>query len=187
MTLPPEPRIPPLERRELGEDLNAILPKIMVAGTPTAGQSNIMRTLVRHPALFQRWTPFLDGLLNGELPERDRELLVLRTAWNCRSEYEWGQHVAVAKKVGLTDAEIERIPQGPEASGWAAGEATLLRAADELQPGQSRRRRDLVRTGEALRRARAHRGAHGSRSLQAGRDGGQLARGALDEGLSGFG
>jgi hypothetical protein len=32
----------------------------------------------------------------------------------------------------LSDQEIERVKSGPDAAGWTATEATLLRAADEL-------------------------------------------------------
>ncbi|HJT37804.1 MAG TPA: carboxymuconolactone decarboxylase family protein, partial [Actinomycetota bacterium] len=36
------------------------------------------------------------------------------------------------KAVGVTDDEIRRIIDGPDAPGWSAFDATLLRAADEL-------------------------------------------------------
>ncbi len=127
----PQPRIPPVTGQELDE-VASLLPKIVVAGTVTAGRSNVMRTLVRHGSLFQRWTPLLDALLNGALSARDRELLVLRTAWNCRSEYEWGQHVVVGRKVSLTEEEIHRVREGPDAAGWSPEDALLLGAADEL-------------------------------------------------------
>jgi alkylhydroperoxidase family enzyme len=66
------------------------------------------------------------------LPPRERELLILRIGWLCQAEYEWGQHVIFAKAAGLTDAEIARIKDGPDAPGWAPFDAALLRAADEL-------------------------------------------------------
>jgi alkylhydroperoxidase family enzyme len=127
----PEPRIPPVSGHEVDEVAD-LLPKIVVAGTVTTGRSNVMRTLVRHGYLFQRWTPLLDGLLNGALPARDRELLVLRTAWNCRSEYEWGQHVVVGRRLSITEEEILRVREGPDAVGWTSEDALLIRAADEL-------------------------------------------------------
>jgi len=98
-------------------------------GGPTV---NIFATLVRHPGLFARWLPFGGKLLAGKLPARDRELLVLRTGWLCRSEYEWAQHVAVGRSVGLTDVEIERVADGPKGEGWDRSDALLLSAADEL-------------------------------------------------------
>src|SRR5690606_38199303 len=42
------------------------------------------------------------------------------------------QHVRIARRAGLTDEEIERVKQGPDAAGWSADDALLLRAADEL-------------------------------------------------------
>ena len=73
-----------------------------------------------------------DRLYRGELPARDRELLILRTAWNTGAEYEWGQHVHIARTAGVGDAEISRVIDGPEAAGWTSMDSALLRAADEL-------------------------------------------------------
>ena len=98
----------------------------------TGPASNIFDTLVRHPGLFRKWLPFGGKLLSGKLPPRDRELLILRTGWLCRSAYEWGQHVLMARSVGVTDDEIARVVEGADAEGWDSFEQTLLRAADEL-------------------------------------------------------
>ena len=76
--------------------------------------------------------PFGGKLLAGKLPARDREILVLRTGWRCQSVYEWGQHVLIGRRAGLTDDEIERLKQGPDAPGWDPFDAALVRAADEL-------------------------------------------------------
>jgi len=70
--------------------------------------------------------------LPGRTAARDRELLILRTAWNCRSEYEWGQHARIARSVDVSDDEISRVTDGPDAPLWSSFDATLLRAADEL-------------------------------------------------------
>jgi len=76
-------------------------------------------------------------LAKSTLPARDRELLILRTGWNCRAPYEWGQHVAIARVLGITDDEVGRVAAGPDAPGWDPFEAMLLRAADELHTDQS--------------------------------------------------
>ena len=78
------------------------------------------------------WVRFGGKLLAGKLPARDRELLILRTGWRCESEYEWGQHVLIGRAAGITDEEVRRIQDGPDAPGWSPLDATLLRAADEL-------------------------------------------------------
>ena len=87
---------------------------------------------MRHPGLFRKWLPFGGKLLAGKIPPRDRELLILRTGWRCGAEYEWGQHAVIGRAAGLTDDEIRRVQDGPDAPGWSAADATLLRAADEL-------------------------------------------------------
>jgi alkylhydroperoxidase family enzyme len=93
---------------------------------------NIFRVLMHHPDLARRWTVFAGHVLHKQtLPFRDRELLILRIGWLNQAEYEWAQHVEIAKRGGVTEAEIERIKEGPGA-GWSAGEAALLQAADDL-------------------------------------------------------
>ncbi len=99
---------------------------------PGGSPLNIFMTLVRHPGLFRKWLPFGGKLLDGKLPARERELLILRTGWRCRSEYEWGQHALIGREAGLTDEELRRIKEGPDAPGWDPFDAVLLRAADEL-------------------------------------------------------
>jgi alkylhydroperoxidase family enzyme len=97
------------------------------------GDNNIFATFARHPDLMLAWLPFGGFLLGGGvLPKRERELLILRTGYNCGSPYEWGQHVRIAERAGISREEIMRVAAGPEDQGWGAEDRTLLRAADEL-------------------------------------------------------
>jgi 4-carboxymuconolactone decarboxylase len=124
------PRIPPLPADERDPRVEEVL---AVLRAPDGGELNIFTTLARHPKLLRRWAEFGGTLLaGGLLPSRDRELLILRTGWRCRSPYEWGQHVLIGLASGLQQDEIDRIPAGPDAPGWSADDAALLRAADEL-------------------------------------------------------
>jgi alkylhydroperoxidase family enzyme len=128
---PAAPRLAPLADHELDDQARELLGQ---AGGPGSGATHIFTTLVRHPGLFRRWLPFGGKLLAGKLPARDRELLILRTGWNCRSDYEWAQHVRIAGAAGLSHDEIERArsDRGADDPGWSAADATLVRAADEL-------------------------------------------------------
>src|SRR5271170_271596 len=112
-------RIPPVssdERHSVAE----LLDPIQVDGQDL----NIFATLVRHPRLFKRWSDFGGYLLyRGKLTARDRELLILRTGWNCQADYEWGQHVRIALHSGVSEAEITRVIDGPDEPGWSATES----------------------------------------------------------------
>jgi len=130
--VPAAPRIPPLPPDEQDEQARELLAQVQIADAPDAPTANIFSTLVRHPGLFRRWLPFGGKLLAGKLPARERELLILRTAWLCQAEYEWAQHAVIGRAVGLSDAEIDRVRDGPDAAGWDPFEVTLLCAADEL-------------------------------------------------------
>jgi len=124
-----EPRIKPLTESEWTEEQRKILTPLKRDGRTL----NIFATGARHPKMMQAWLPFAFYVLReSTLPPRDREILILRIGWLCRSEYEFGQHTLMGKSAGLSPEEISRIPEGPNASGWDPFEATLLRAADEL-------------------------------------------------------
>ena len=130
-----EPRIPPLPPDEWAAepDLKRILEAVPGGVPRRLGDNNIFPTFARHPGFFRVWLPFGGFLLTaGKLSGRDRELLILRTAVNCRSSYEWGQHVRISLDGGIEREAIDRVLEGPDAKGWSAHEAALLRAADEL-------------------------------------------------------
>jgi alkylhydroperoxidase family enzyme len=69
---------------------------------------------------------------NYRIPLREKELLILRTAYLSRAQYQWGRHYNTGRRAGLTDEDIARIVEGPDAAGWTPFEAVLLRAADEM-------------------------------------------------------
>jgi alkylhydroperoxidase family enzyme len=126
------PRISPQQPEDWAEDLRPML-SADLGDQPRLGDLNIFTTLSRHPELFKTWMPFAGFLLiGGALPFADRELLILRTGYNCRSPYEWGQHVRIAINGGIERAVIERVAAGPDAPGWDQRQSLLLRAADEL-------------------------------------------------------
>jgi AhpD family alkylhydroperoxidase len=127
-------RIAPGDRRQLGL-LNFAIAKL--AGIATRGRPpHIFTTLGRHRGLFRRWLWFAGALMpGGKLPREETELVILRVAHNTGSTYEWAQHERMARRAGLSDEEISRVRQGPDAEGWSERRALLLRATDELHAG----------------------------------------------------
>lgn len=93
---------------------------------------DIFAVLHINPRLFWPWLLFASRLMpGGRLPARERELVILRTGWNCRSRYEWGQHVEIGLRCGLSDAQIVAVTRGPEAF-VEPRTRTLIEACDEL-------------------------------------------------------
>jgi alkylhydroperoxidase family enzyme len=133
--LPPaqsgEPRIAPARLRELGP-LARIVAEI--AGRVTgSGPPNIFTTLGQHPRLFRAWLRYSAHLMPfGGLPRRDTELVILRVAWQCRSAYEWQQHVPIALRVGLTPDEVAGVADSSPAGGFTERQRALLAVSDEL-------------------------------------------------------
>jgi 4-carboxymuconolactone decarboxylase len=128
------PRIPPTTADDRNERTEELLANMM--RRPDGTDMNIFATLAHHPKLLKRWAAFGGTLLfGGTLPARDRELLILRTAWLCEAEYEWGQHVGIAQGVGVTEDEIERVYKDPGSEAWSKTDRALLAAVDELHEG----------------------------------------------------
>ncbi len=135
------PRIPPLPPDEWGDDVRAGIAALRPPGaTQELRRSkggprglNVLGTLAQHPDLMQAYHTFNGHILyTNSLDARQRELLVLRVAARRGAEYEWRQHVYIARDLGFTDADIERIAEGPHAADWSALDAAMLRAVDEL-------------------------------------------------------
>ena len=74
------------------------------------------------------------GQIRGDstLSDRQRELLLTRIGVLCRSEYEYAAHLRAGRRVGITDADVERITKGPEQTSGDSFDTALLRATDEL-------------------------------------------------------
>ena len=74
----------------------------------------LFRTLAVHPELMSRMRPLGSGILNhGEVPPRDREIVLHRTCARAGAEYEWGVH-AVAfggkRRPHRRPARVHRAP-----------------------------------------------------------------------------
>ncbi len=93
------------------------------------------RTLRRHPEMADRWYANERYVLDPErsrLTQHDRELLILRTAWNTQSVYEWAKHVGSVGRARDHGLEPLWIAQGTDAAGWNSTERELINAANEM-------------------------------------------------------
>ncbi|MFN3516102.1 MAG: carboxymuconolactone decarboxylase family protein [Novosphingobium sp.] len=95
---------------------------------------NIFRTLVHAPralTAFLAWGGYILSRRNS-LSERDRELVILRTGFNCGSGYEFTQHTRIGLDAGLTRDEIAAIKVGPDDPSWNEADRAMLCATDDL-------------------------------------------------------
>lgn len=137
------PRLAPLPAEACAQAAHKISLALMRAlgrpepAAPGARPPSVqISTLLKHPDLYQAHAALgLQFLTAGALSARDRELVILRTAWLCEAPLAWGEHVDVGKRAGLTSDEIERITVGSQAKGWSEPDAVLLQAAEELHQG----------------------------------------------------
>ncbi len=128
------PRIAPLKQAEM--DVEALALCIAIRESVGVREHSVipeyMLTMVKHPEIFRCQMEMGTVLFQGRIPARERELAVLRVGWLTRAPYEWGQHVQIAKRYGLSDAEVERVTQGSAAHGWSTHDAAILRGVEEL-------------------------------------------------------
>jgi alkylhydroperoxidase family enzyme len=100
---------------------------------------NLRLALAHHPKLAARFQAMAHVLLfEGELPEREREIAIIRTGALTRSEYEWGMHVSIyAQRCGLGQAQVDDLSraagwQALQAGLWTPAESLIVRMVDEL-------------------------------------------------------
>jgi 4-carboxymuconolactone decarboxylase len=127
-------RIPVPGPGELRPDIEQLVAAIAPPGREPA---KTMAVLGRQPDLLSPFLGWAAALaLNGVLSKRDHELLALRAASNCRSEFEWAEHAEYARAAGLTDAEIDAVAKRIADHNWTDAERALLQAADDLHATQ---------------------------------------------------
>lgn len=96
-----------------------------------AGGLNVYRTMAHHPALLRAWAGLRDHVVMRTTLGRElSEVTILRTGVRLGSSYEWDQHVARARKCGLSDARIGSLRGVPAAMEPTDG--LIARAVDEL-------------------------------------------------------
>lgn len=128
------PRILALHNDEVDAESRALVDRVRAgAGAgPATIIPDYMRTVIKHPEIFRCQMEMGAVIFKGRIPARERELAILRCGWLSRAPYEWGEHVDIGKRYGLTDAEIEQVTQGSSAAGWNEHDAAILRGVEEL-------------------------------------------------------
>lgn len=132
-------RVEPLREEELSGELIALMRSVGASIGENGERENTeyFRVMLKNPDLLRRQLEMGQTLFTGRLPARARELAVLRIAWLLQAPYEWGEHVHIAKRYGVTPEEIERVVEGSAAAGWSAADVAVLRGVEELLTRQA--------------------------------------------------
>ena len=66
------------------------------------------------------------------LPDRMREVAICEVSATCRSEFEWFAHSAIARSLGILDADLDAIARGAATSGLSSDEELARKVARVL-------------------------------------------------------
>lgn len=102
-------------------------------GTPP----NLYKALGNHPRLVAAWTEFSKTLRHDtRTPRALRELVILRGAQLMRSEYEWAQHLAMARKCGVREEQIASLASWRTSPHFDAREKAAIALAEAVTEGR---------------------------------------------------
>ena len=102
-------------------------------GTPP----NLYRALGNQPKLVAAWAEFARTLRHDtRTPRALRELVILRGAQLMRSEYEWAQHLPMAREAGVREAQIAALAKWRSSKEFDAREKAALALAEAVTAGR---------------------------------------------------
>jgi 4-carboxymuconolactone decarboxylase len=111
---------------------------------------NVVKALANSPGLAAKVFPLANYFMNqSALSPRLRELAVLILMKRCDCEYGFVRHIDIAKRVGLTQRQIEEVGSYGGSGAFTDDEKTILRYAEELTT-KARVDDDLFRRAEAI-------------------------------------
>ncbi len=130
------PRLDPLPDDQIGEAALVAIDKIRIQNGLDRDSPipEFFAMAGRHPELLAAFLDFgVRFLGDTALPNRQRELAILRTGWLCGAPFEWGEHVIKGREeAGLTAEDTERLTIGSSAPGWDELDRAVVKAMEEL-------------------------------------------------------
>ena len=123
-------RISFIEQEQLPEDMRWLFDRLKGEGGSVgdiwkvhAHNANILRgSMILGTAILQR----------SKLDPKLRELAIVRTGFLTGADYEYYAHIRAARRVGVSDAELEAVPQGASAPVFSETQKAVLAYTDAL-------------------------------------------------------
>ena len=98
---------------------------------------NLYKALANHPAFVGAWTEFAQSMrVDTKTPRGLRELMILRSGQVQKSEYEWAQHLRMARKAGVREAQIEQLADWRTSAEFTEQERAALGLLEGVTAGK---------------------------------------------------
>ncbi len=126
-----ENRITPMVREELSDEARKIL-DLWSGGRKEP--KNIFKVYFKNEVLNNNWSIMAGHLFfKNSLTSRQREIIVLRITWRCRSDYEFINHLEIARNRNLmSEDEMLDLTRDTQLLSWSREEAALVSATNEI-------------------------------------------------------
>jgi alkylhydroperoxidase family enzyme len=122
-------RVKILDKDQTSPELQERFQKMEDSGRPVL---NLFKIMAHSPEVGRRFLQLGTAiLLKGVIPPILRELAILRVGQINQAKYEWTQHVPIALRVGVRQAQIDALPEWEHSSEFNESEKAILRYADE--------------------------------------------------------
>ena len=97
---------------------------------------NLYKQLANHPKVIAAWNNFARTLRHeSRTPRALRELMILRGAQVMHSEYEWAQHLKMARKAGVREAQIDALASWKSSPEFNQREKAAIGLAEAVTQG----------------------------------------------------
>ncbi len=118
------------EKLQMHSDLQSMFEKMEARGTRVL---NIFKVLAHCPDVGRDTLQLGNSILRkGKVDPRMRELAILRVGNLLEADYEWTQHVRVALRVGVPQAQIDALHDWPSCQLFNVQERAVLQYTDEM-------------------------------------------------------
>ena len=123
-------RVRLLEKEDVDPMVKEIYQKVEDSGNEVI---NLLKALAHSPKICRDWNRLgITLLLKGQLSPKLRELAILRVGVLAKANYEWTKHVPMAMVAGVTQEQIDSLPEWVNSREFNEQERAVLRYTDEV-------------------------------------------------------
>lgn len=117
------------DQKNISPELNEIFARVTKSGGRVL---NLFKVMAHCPQIGRRFLQLGNAILfKGVLPPDLRELAILRVGLINKAKYEWTQHVPIALRAGVRQAQIDVLPDWEKSTEFSDIEKAVLAYTDE--------------------------------------------------------